>query len=481
MSTLASGLALAVWTWAVSAYGGDPVVAHLYDGDLRAAIEAARVVAEGAPDDVGAQEMHIDLLLASGQVGRAVAFAGERLKSQPTNPDAHYLLGRARVDGEAAAEAYERALRLDPDHARSHMGMGAVHTAAGRFADAEAAYGEALRRDGTLGEAWLGLVRLQVLAGRRDRALDLASRGWAAAPDEPGLALVLAQLAPDRARAVLEQASATGDARVFARLAELQLASGDADGATVTARRALVIDPGQEDAARTLEFGRAIAAGKLDLKGLAELLDLRDQVEVDAAAAAAGLERLVARYPDCALAFLALAEAWDRVGNRPKVLEYLALALQRDPTLVDAQAAFGLALLRDGRHAEAVPWLGKAVSVKPWDPDLVRALGQAQLRSGDATSAVATLKRAHETRPWDVGTRLSYAEALQTAGNLEGAYAVVRDGLKLAPDPALAAAFVIVAKQAGHAAVAADFLEDLGRKSGSDALVQLAARVRASP
>lgn len=481
MRTLASGLALVLWCWAAPARGADPVVAHLYEGDLRAAIEAARLAAEAAPEDLDAQELHVDLLLASGQVGRAITVVTERLRAQPTNPDAHYLLGRARVDGAAAAEAYERALRLDPDHARSHMGMGAVHTAAGRFDDAEAAYGEALRRDGTLGEAWLGLVRLHVLAGRKDRALDLATRGWSAAPDEAGLALALAQLAPDRARAVLEQATATGDARVYARLAELQLAGGDADAATVTARRALAIDPGQDDAARTLEFGREIAAGKLDLKGLAELLDLRDRVEGDPAAAARGLEALVARHPDSALVFLALAEAWDRAGDRAKVLEFLALSLQREPGLVDAQAAFGLALSREGRHAEAVPWLGKAVSARGWDPDLVRALGLAQLRAGEAPSALQTLRRAHEARPWDVPTRLALAEALQTSGDREGAYALVRDGLKLAADPALAAAFVIVAKQAGHGAVAADFLEDLGRKSGNQTLVELAARVRATP
>lgn len=480
--TIAPKLTLMFLLWCGSARASDTVTTQLYRGNLTAALQSARSEAQAAPDDLDAQELYIDLLLASGQAYQARTELESAVKQRPTDPNAHYLLGRAQVDAQASIDAYERALKLDPDHARSHMGMGAVFTSAGRLEEAERAYSEALRRDGTLGEAWLGLIRIQILSGApRARALDLARRGMAAAPEEPGLYLSAAQLDPENARSILAKAAeASGDARIHTRLAELRLAAGETDAATVSARRALAIDPGDAEAERVLVYARTIEAGKLDLPGLAAVLDARDAMAEDPAKAAAALDGLAEKYPHAAIVFLARAEAQKRLGRDDAMIEALALALQRDPELTDAQAAFGLALVGADRHAEAIPWLVKAVRTRPWDPDLVRSLGIAQRHGGNVPAAVQTLRAAYRIRSWDVPTVLAYADALGASGEPEAAYAIVRDALQRSSDPSLAAAFVIVAKNAGHVEIAADFLEDLGRKSGSTKLVELANRMRAA-
>lgn len=459
---------------------GSAVTAQLYRGQLEQAIETARSAADANPDDLDAQELYIDLLLASRRPALAARHYAERVKVQPTDPDAHYLLGRAEIAAKDAVEAYERALRLDPDHARSHMGMGAVHTANGDLAAADAAFREALKRDGSLGEAWLGLVRVTVLAGDTEgRALEIARRGLAADPDEAGLALAVATMDPKNARSVLEaSAEQTDDARVRVRLAELRLTANDAKGALAAAEEALKTDPGNVEAARMRAFAGHVQAGLLDLDGLGRLLDARDKLATDPKAATLALEALAKEFPAAPILFLSLAEAHQKAGNQKGALEALALTLQRDPELVDAQAAFGLALLGEQRYGEATPWLAKAAKARPWDPDLVRAFGHAQLRSGDVEGALVTLRTAHRARPWEVPTLLTYAEALQTAGQAEASYALVRDALRQSPDPRLAVGFVIAAQAAGHDAAAADFLEDLGRKAGSTKLVELAESIR---
>lgn len=226
-------------------------------------------------------------------------------------------------------------------------------------------------------------------------------------------------------------------------------------------------------------FAEHIRTGLLDLEGLAKLLDARDKLESDPQAAVAQLQQLTKSYPAASVVFLSLAEAQQRVGNRAGTLEALSLTLQRDSELVDAQAAFGLALLGEERWGEAIPWLAKAAAARPWDPDLVRAWGHANLRAGQTAEALEILQAAHRARPWEVPTLLTYAEALQRSGQPEAAYALVRDALRKSPDPRLAAAFVVAAQAAGHDAAAADFLEDLGRKAGSERLVQIAESIRA--
>ena len=473
------GLLAALWTTSASAV--DVVSRHLYEGDIGAAIEVARQQAIATGDNLDHHELYIDLLLASGQRGRVVSMYADRVRAHPEDPNAYYLLGRAQVDPVEARASYERALRLDPDHARSHMGIAAVHAAGGLVRDAASAYQAAVQRDTSLGEAWLGLARVLIQADEPGMALQVALQGLSAVPDEGGLALTVATLDPASAMTVLERSAklASSDARVPARLAEVVLATGDSDRARILAQRALNIDPGATDAARVLVYADAIGKGHLDLEGLAALFEARDLSFEDAEQGLASLEVLAEKYPRAALVFLAKAEAADRAGKPTLALESLAMTLQRDPGLVDGQAAFGLALARAGRHDEAIPWLVKALSVRSWDHGLLVRLGQSFRSVERNEEAVTTLRAAHEARPWDVSTRIALGEALQSVGDNEGAYVLMREGLReYGADPNLAVAFVLAATAAGHKETAAAFLEDLGNKARNRGLKDLAARLR---
>ncbi|MEQ1506018.1 MAG: tetratricopeptide repeat protein, partial [Myxococcota bacterium] len=265
-------LAWGLWTaWGLSLALAGPSEAETFlrHGDYAAALTSAARAAAASPGNLDTRELYYDLLVSTGQGARALREATAAAAAAPTDPNAQYLLGRVQPDAASSQRAYEVALRYDPDHARAHMGMGAIHEARGAFAEAEAAYARAVRRDPSLSEAWLGRTRALIRLSRSADALANAEAGLAAVPDEPGLALVVAQLAPTRATAVLTAAIARvpDEPRLHEALAALRLDAGDAAGALTEASAALAIDPTSVGAGRTALFAAEITAGRLDAAG----------------------------------------------------------------------------------------------------------------------------------------------------------------------------------------------------------------------
>jgi len=454
----------------------------LRHGQIGEAIRTAEAAARAAPSDLDAQELYIDLLQVVGQTGRAVAEAQRRVEASPRDPDAHYLLARALPDLEQARASYEAALRLDPNHARSYMGMGAVHEAAGRREDALAAYGRAVALDPKLAEAWLGRIRILGQLGRQSDALTAAREGWRAVPTEPGLALTLAQLDPPSAVAVLEEAVAhvPDDPRLYEALASLALARGDATAAEARAGQALAIDPMLPDATRIRLVSAEIRGARLDLAAWNRLAALRALERTDPAAALAGYPSLVASWPRSALVLLGRSSARRATGSMQGALDDAVEASRLDPRNTEAVAVAGLLLLDVGRAAEAEPLLAKAATERTWDASLalawVRAL-QNLGRAEEASDLLATVAGVHRLDP---AVQVAYAEDLVRAGRIDEAYRWLKQTLLLVPDPQLAAAFVRVAPAAGHPEEAAALLDQIVAQTGNPELAEAARRLRAS-
>ena len=143
---------------------GNEVDDLMYQGQVDRAVLAARdLVMSG--DDIADDEVYIDLLLSSGVAQMAETYYRAQLAKGPTQADNHYLLGRALVSADAAAASYQAALKIDPNHARSHMGMGAIHRSNGALEASQSAYRRALKGDESLGEAWSGLSAALVMSG----------------------------------------------------------------------------------------------------------------------------------------------------------------------------------------------------------------------------------------------------------------------------------------------------------------------------
>jgi tetratricopeptide (TPR) repeat protein len=453
----------------------------LRQGRIAEAVVAATEAARRAPSDLDAQELYIDVLHLVGLASRAVTEMRARQAAAPTDPDALYLVGRAEPDAAQSRGAYEAALRIDPDHARAHMGLGAVNEGTGNLTAAVAGYTRAVELDASLSEAWIGRMRTLLVLGREKEALEVARAGWRVVPTEPGLALAIAHLDPPSAQQVLEDAAGRvpGDPRVFEALAALALDVGDAETALLRSEQALAIDPALTDASRTRLVAREIRTGRLDRNAWVHLADLRRLEATDPSAALAGYPPLVEAWPRSALVLLGRVSARTSAGRPPEeALADARAAARADPDNVEAAAVAGLALLRVGRAAEAEPLLARASRARPWDASLglARARALQQLgRQGEASALLASIADAHRL---DADVQLAYTDDLVRAGKLELAYVRLKECLLLVPDPRLAAAFIRVAPAAGHPEEAAILLDQIVAQTGNAQLADEAKRLR---
>lgn len=138
---------------------------------------------------------------------------------------------------EQAADAYRRALDLDPSLAAAHTNLGNIYHRLGRKADARAHYERALALDPDQPEARYNLANLHEQAGRLELAIAEYRRVVAACPEFPdahfNLALALEQVG-----------SRVQAAEHFRRYIELD---GDKDGLWVKLARSHLVRLSESD------------------------------------------------------------------------------------------------------------------------------------------------------------------------------------------------------------------------------------------
>jgi tetratricopeptide (TPR) repeat protein len=460
--------------WAGAAWALAPSERLMLAGRPAEALEAALAEATSSPDDVAAQERVVDILLTLKLYDRAVAVTTQQVEQRPMDPDVHYLFARAVPDVQRAQRGYERALKLDPLHARAHMGMGAIHTARQDLDAALAAYGRAVRIDPSLSEAWLGLLRSQVGLEQIDAAIATARKAIDACPESAEAYLALAVLAPDEAIAVLERAVvyAGEDARVHAALAEERVKAGDGTGALAATMASLAIDPTQPVALRLHLFAGAMAAGALDVAGYDALTQARSKGDLAAA------ERLVERYPAAVVAWLTRSQLRVQRGDVDGGIADLEQALRLAPDEPEVLGQLGILLADRKAHARAAPLLTRAFAQRPSDVGLGRAAGLEVARAGDPARAITMLRELHERTPYASEVAIALADVLLLAGERERAYQVVLAASERRMDEQLLVALVATASQAGRYREAAAMLQQIGTSTQNARALELAEKLR---
>jgi Flp pilus assembly protein TadD len=152
----------------------------------------------------------------------------------------------AATQGDVAAALHhaERAVALAPRDAQYRAQLGRAYLAAGRFASAEAAFGDALALDPSLGSAAVKRALAQIALGRESAAQEsLALARGKACDADVGLAMALAGQRSD-ALALLEAAARRGDAdaRTRQNLALVYAFEGRWTDAAATAARDVPAD-----------------------------------------------------------------------------------------------------------------------------------------------------------------------------------------------------------------------------------------------
>jgi tetratricopeptide (TPR) repeat protein len=467
-----------LWVWGMvgSAYAQPSAEDLLRLGQLDAAMREASQDARDRPSDMAAQELYIDLLLSMGLAGRASKYCDERRRVAPSDPDAHYLVGRSARTADGAQQAYEAALRLDPDHARSFMGMAAVHSASGRRDAAVTGYARSVQLDPSLSEAWLGWIR-EASHDDRAEALAIAEKAKLAVPREPGVYLWLGLLDPEDVLETLAEGLKHEplDARLHATQAERLLEAGRTEEAGQAAEEALHIERHNPTALRVQLYAKEIDSSRLDVAGYRMI-----QERMGATPDPSRWSVLVERYPTSALVWIGRANARRAMNDLPGHDQDLHRAVGVDESNVEAQAAWGLRLLALGQPKTAWTHLEAASRTRPWDVSVGLALAQAVGQSGDKDEEGALLTVLAERHTMDVRVARVRAQWLLDQTQYEEAYRYVRETLQRLPDGQLGVALVASALQTGRHQEAASLVEAIGHEVGNARLIEAARQLRAA-
>ena len=316
---------LALLTGTVSLAASEAEI-RMRAGDVAGALPLARDAALRDPASLDAQELYIDLGLSLGLRHHVEAIYRKRLADHPDSADAHYLMGRVVTSAEEAKAEYDKALELDPSHARAPMGLGAVQRALGELDDAKRSYQTALERDPSLVEAWTGLQASLLQQGHIGEAQAEARRFLKAVPDSPEPYVAVATLERDRAADVLAVGvkRVPDDPHLRALYARTLLDAGKADEAVRQADAALRVAPGYAEVQFLRMVGREMQRGTLDVDGWTSMVRARDLQ--DATAARAAWAGITQRHPRSALGWLGLAKVLGATGDTNGALAPLATA-----------------------------------------------------------------------------------------------------------------------------------------------------------
>ncbi len=228
-------------------------------------LEDARKLAREAPSDPLVALAVGEAALAAREPETAARALEVLVAASPSDPDAHYLLGRARRMGALAgpaAESLHRALALAPQHAAAAITLGGLLLDTGAYDEAERLYADLAAQTGVSGGVPAGtfgrLGRIEALIGL-GRSVDARAQLAALPPDEralPSAQLAAARLAlaegaaPDAVAALrpLAESPGTRSSEVLALFGDALFEASDVDAAAQQFDAALALDAGSPEA-----------------------------------------------------------------------------------------------------------------------------------------------------------------------------------------------------------------------------------------
>jgi tetratricopeptide (TPR) repeat protein len=284
---------------------------------------------------------------------------------------------------ERALEIAWEATQHEPENAAPWIHLGNVHLVALRALAAERAYAQALQRDPANVPARLNMAYAAALAGKWDRAINLAISAAANAPAEYHATLRVRHLRA--ARHLLLDANdlyaRKDQTQPFIRLQRGYAydAQGQAREAEREYRQALVLDPEYDPAAEALAFlalhegnnrqalhyaVRAVNIGEERAEAWLALgyarLALKEPEE-----AVMALTRSIGLDPNLPYSRRAIARAWSTLGELRRAEEDCRHAVTIDPCWAEARLALGDALFGLGLTNEAWTVYREAVAGNP--------------------------------------------------------------------------------------------------------------------
>jgi Tfp pilus assembly protein PilF len=384
---------------------------------------------------------------ASGTVAAAAPAATPA--AAPTNSRAAALVAEgadalARGDEPSAREAFEKALRADPENVDAHTYLGVLSDRAGDLKAAEKHFAAAAMFAPFNASARNNYGAILIRTGRAQLAAAQFEASLKLDHDQPNALVNLAQIRFDAgtpedlraARELFEHAARVApDAEVARALVVIALRLGEHDRAAAAYRDYAALVPANNAQASNVATNTATPSSAASAKSRAELgaalleAGLSEEAAQELTAAVASepsnadavialalahlkrkdipsagrtLEGAVARGLDTAPVYAALAEVYEAGGYVENAIPAMRLAIARDPKNETYRLRYGLLLNDTKAPAAAVIRLREALQEFPRSSPLWLALGIAQTGDGKSDDARGSFERAVELDPKSV-------------------------------------------------------------------------------
>lgn len=348
------------------------------------------------------------LHLRRGDTKSAVEIADRLSEADPENPFPHNLAGSAHVQDKAYEKARKRflaALAVSPDYKPAIYNLATVTRLLEGPAAAKRAYLAILKKDPTEIKAMLELATLALKEGKKRQAINWLDRASKTSPTaiKPQLRLVnllIQERQLAEAMQVMESLEnrAPRNLSVLDTKARIQLANGNQADAIQTYRTAANV--AANNAAQLFRIAK-VQISLQDVEGAA--LSLKYAVNLD---------------PKIVPAQAALARLTYDLEGFEAAMKMVAALQEKFPGSTAADTVLGDVLMRNKRYDEAIAAYEAAFG-KSRTSKQAQRLFQARWASGDRTAAVEGLGAWIEANPKDRPTRRVLALAYLKVGNMD--------------------------------------------------------------
>lgn len=337
--------------------------------------ELRRVIGEGiklAPRDAIARVQLVDTNLRRRQTQEALAAAQQAEAAIPDDLEVLDALGRTQAlagDTQQALSTFQRIVGLEPNVARPHVRLAALHRETGNVSAAVASLRRAVEVDASQAQARIDLVNLLVNSKKGDQALKIASE--------------------------IQQRNAVSEVGyLLESTARLRL--NDRAAAVAALRR------GATQADNKAEITRQLYR---------ELIFLKRDREAEALAV-----EWVSKHPDDAGMLFELGSAALSRNDLDQAEKYFrrSIALRSDHPIALNNLAW--ILVTRGKPG-ALPLVRRAADLLPDKPAILDTLAQVLVSEKQYAEALSVHKKAVELAPLEMELRLNMAKTAVQAGD----------------------------------------------------------------
>ena len=470
-------------------------------GDRAGALAVLSTAIAANPNMLSARIERATILLSAGDDAKAREDVEQVLKLEPRSAAAVYLqavlLARAK-DFTAADADLTKIATLLPRFPRGYYFQSVVKFNLGQAEQAADAATKYVTRNPTDADGVKLLARIDLAGQRPEQAVEVLNKAVGAGHADADMLDLLGRayaLSGNRPLAVDSYEKAVvlspNNPDLLARLASARLGVGDANGAADDLQHSLELEPNKTETGAQLVVA-ALAAGEPDRAAAAldklkatnpgtetvgNLTGMLKLAQLDIEGARQAFEAVLKAYPSSVIARMNLARI-AAMQDRPADSEqYLTEILNREPANDQALSALVNMMVANGRIARAVALVEAAHAAAPSNTALTVALSNLYLRNKTPDKALEVLDAAAKGQapipaligararalvaagkikdaediyrqilaktPADLAARASLVDLLTADKDIDGARAVLRDGLKTNPaNPGLLQALV---------------------------------------